>query len=51
RQFGQYKRRPWYVKKQLNKDDYVVLCLTLILLMLVFTLFFLNNSRYFNPLY
>ncbi|TXN96605.1 energy-coupling factor transporter transmembrane protein EcfT, partial [Staphylococcus aureus] len=29
----------------------VVLCLTLILLMLVVTLFFLNNSRYFNPWY
>ncbi len=41
RRFGQYERgEPWYIKKQLKKDDYVVLCLTLILLMLVVTLFF-----------
>ncbi len=51
RQFGQYKRRTWYVKKQLKKDDYVVLFDVNTCDVVVVTLFFLNNSRYFNPWY
>lgn len=50
RGFGKHKKRTWYSRRKLKKDDFVALSVSAgILLITVAISIFINHSRFFNP--
>lgn len=49
RRFGQYKKRTWYVQKQMTKFDYMTILLAFLLLALSLGLMVVNQGRFYNP--
>lgn len=49
RGFGKYKKRTWYAGKELEKNDYIVLAVTIIFSVVAFIITFHDGSRFYNP--
>ena len=49
RRFGKNKTRTWYKARPFGKKDFLVLFITLVLVGLGISLFFLNQGRFYNP--
>lgn len=49
RGFGKRNKRTWYVKRNLQKRDWLVLLLAVTLLVVDFVVTFWDGSRYYNP--
>lgn len=50
RGFGKYKKRTWYVRKPLEKADYIsIIVCALVLCASLYVRFFINHSFYWNP--
>ncbi|MBY5012101.1 energy-coupling factor transporter transmembrane protein EcfT [Streptococcus suis] len=49
RRFGKNKKRTWYTQQPLQRIDYAVLLFILALVVVTIYLFFVNQSRFYNP--
>ena len=49
RGFGKYKKRTWYMERQLKRNDYLVLGFTIVFCLLALIITFRNGSRFYNP--
>lgn len=49
RRFGKNKTRTWYKARPFGKNDFLVLFITLVLVGIGISLFFLNHGRFYNP--
>lgn len=49
RRFGYKKKRTWYTSRPIKRSDWLALIICVLLLILSFSLFFINHSRYYNP--
>lgn len=49
RQFGQFKKRTWYVEEPLRVRDYITILIAIVFVLVVIALFFINNGRFYNP--
>lgn len=49
RRFGYKKKRTWYTSRPIKRSDWLALIICVVLLILSFSLFFINHSRYYNP--
>lgn len=49
RRFGKNKTRTWYKARSFGKNDFMVLSITLILVAIGISLFFINGGRFYNP--
>lgn len=49
RRFGKNPTRTWYRARPFGKKDFVALFITLVLLAIGISLFFLNGGRFYNP--
>lgn len=49
RRFGFKKKRTWYTSRPIKRSDWLALIICVLLLILSFSLFFINHSRYYNP--
>lgn len=49
RQFGQHKSRTWYVSEPFKKKDIIVIFIALLFIVIVITLFYINEGRFYNP--
>lgn len=49
RQFGQFKKRTWYVEEPLQIRDYITILIAIVFVLAVIILFFVNNGRFYNP--
>lgn len=49
RRFGSKKKRTWYVTQSFTKNDYWVMGLSVVLVLIVALLWYLDGSRFYNP--
>lgn len=49
RRFGKNKTRTWYKARPFGKNDFVILFITLALVGIGISLFFINQGRFYNP--
>lgn len=49
REFGKYKKRTWYSYRKMQKKDYILLFIFLILFLLGIYITFRTGSRFYNP--
>ena len=49
RRFGKNKKRTWYAERPYQKMDYVAVIVAIAILMISFSLFYVNGSRFYNP--
>lgn len=49
RRFGKNKKRTWYTYQALSKEDYLVLCLAVLAVLVSLGLIGLNGGRFYNP--
>ena len=49
RRFGKNKTRTWYKARPFGKNDFVILFITLALVGIGISLFFINKGRFYNP--
>ena len=49
RRFGKNKTRTWYKARPFGKNDFVILFITLALVGIGISLFFINHGRFYNP--
>lgn len=50
RGFGKHKKRTWYVRKPLTKEDYLSIVISaLVLFGALYVRFFINHSYFYNP--
>lgn len=49
RRFGKNKKRTWYTYQALSKEDYLVLCLAVLAVLVSLALIWLNGGRFYNP--
>lgn len=49
RRFGSKKKRTWYVAESFKKDDFWVMGLAVVLVLLVVLLWQLDHGRFYNP--
>jgi len=50
RGFGKEKTRTWYNKKKMDKNDYIVIAISVFIFLSSFSVsWFINHSRYYNP--
>ncbi|ALJ22973.1 cobalt ABC transporter permease [Lactobacillus gallinarum] len=49
RRFGSKKKRTWYVFKNFELKDYIVIVLAVVLFLIVILLFKVNSGRFYNP--
>lgn len=49
RRFGKNRQRSWYTYQALEKKDYLVVCLAVIILIVGVLLLLVNNGRFYNP--
>jgi len=50
RGFGKHKKRTWYRKRKLAKNDYIALAISLVILLCTVAVsVFVNHSRFYNP--
>lgn len=49
RGFGKNKKRTWYMARKFSVGDYVSITFCIALVIIAFTLNFLNGSRFYNP--
>ncbi|HGA1493058.1 TPA: energy-coupling factor transporter transmembrane protein EcfT [Streptococcus suis] len=49
RRFGKNKKRTWYTYQALQRVDYFVLALIVVLVLITIGLFVLNGGRFYNP--
>lgn len=49
RRFGKNKKRTWYMQQELTRNDFLVLALAFLFLLLAGILFYLNRGRFYNP--
>ncbi|HEP1843952.1 TPA: energy-coupling factor transporter transmembrane protein EcfT [Streptococcus suis] len=49
RRFGKNKKRTWYTYQALQRVDYLVLALIVVLVLITIGLFVLNGGRFYNP--
>jgi len=47
--FSKYKKRTWYMGRPLLVSDYVVIVFSVIVAVAVFSVAFINGSRFYNP--
>ncbi|OFI50513.1 hypothetical protein BG261_01145 [Floricoccus tropicus] len=49
RRFGSRKKRTWYSYKPFKRNDYLVLGLAVLIVLITISLFWVNNGRFYNP--
>lgn len=49
RRFGKNKTRTWYKARPIGKNDIIVLILSLLIVAIGISLFFVNQGRFYNP--
>lgn len=49
RRFGSKKKRTWYVSQSFKKDDYWVMGLAIVLVLIVALLWHIDHGRFYNP--
>ncbi|HFI0393511.1 TPA: energy-coupling factor transporter transmembrane protein EcfT [Streptococcus suis] len=49
RRFGKNKKRTWYTYQALQRVDYLVLALIVVLVLITIGLLFVNGGRFYNP--
>ena len=49
RRFGRHKNRTWYSAQTYRFHDYFVIGVSLVLLIISFSLFKVNQGRFYNP--
>ena len=49
RGFGKHKKRTWYAARRLERNDYLVLTLTIVGAIAALVITFRNGSRFYNP--
>lgn len=49
RRFGKNKKRTWYMSRPLENQDWLVIGLAIVILLLTFWLFRVNQGRFYNP--
>ena len=49
RRFGKNKTRTWYKERPVGKNDIIVLILSLLIVAIGISLFFVNKGRFYNP--
>lgn len=49
RRFGSKKKRTWYVAQSFKKEDYWVMGLSVLTILIVILLWQLNHGHFYNP--
>lgn len=49
RRFGRYKKRSWYQAKAWTKKDSLLILLSIIIVAIAISLFYVNGGRFYNP--
>lgn len=49
RGFGKQKKRTWYSGKPLNRNDYLVILITVVFVAAALVITFWDGSRFYNP--
>lgn len=49
RRFGSKKKRTWYVSQSFKKNDYWVMGLAIVLVLIVALLWHIDHGRFYNP--
>jgi len=50
RGFGKYKTRTWYTSKEMDKEDYIAIAVSLLILLLtIFVSVYIDKGRFYNP--